>query len=255
MEHLNLMASIANEIKEATVSAYSDTNIEQYVVSFNSLLMDRSSVQGLPMGPIWSNALFECSVLSEASYFLVVLGFYDEASALLRMMLEGFLTRMYWHIQDKKGEIKDSFEDGKWANKYAKWELGLTGQFPSLKRDVWPTILQEPAFSSYDQKYNLKLEAETSLKSLNKFVHGRPATRHYGGATRSSSLNLRFNRKHIDEWFTNLRAVVVPIFVISFLEYPGLFATKTAAEFASLEPEHASRIREFLQSWQNGRAA
>src|SRR5438046_1952299 len=103
MEHINRIVGRAKEIREETVSTYANTDIEWYVVSFNSLILDKS---GLFLGAdaIWSSALAECSVLSEASYFMAVHGFYEEASALLRMMLEGLITRMHWQIRHRNGE-------------------------------------------------------------------------------------------------------------------------------------------------------
>ena len=244
MEHLNLITSVASGVKEATVSEYSSTSVERYVVTFNSLILDRASA-GAGTGAIWDSALFECSVQSEASYFLVVHGFYEEASALLRMLLEGFLTRTYWHIRHKRGEVNDYFEDDKWTNDYAKWVMGRVDEYPRTK-EVWNTILSEPHFGTYNQKYNLRADVERVLNALNKYVHGRPTTRYQAGTGRSSSVNIRYNSKHFDEWFDNLRAVVGLVFVICLLEYPALLATKTAVEFTSLEPGQAAHVRDVV---------
>src|SRR5437667_5662645 len=138
MEHLNLLVSRASEVREETVSTYSGSNIERYVVSFNSLIVDKANLF-LTDDAIWSGALFECSIQSEASYFMMAHGLYEEASALLRMLLEGFLTRMYWHIRKRKGEIQNYIEDGELTNDYAKWAHG-SKDFPPLK-EIWGTVI------------------------------------------------------------------------------------------------------------------
>lgn len=246
MELLDQMVDITTKIKDETVAKYSDPNIEWYVTSFNSLLLDRSSAL-VNTAPIWSDALAECSVVAESSYFLATHGFYEEASALLRTLLEGFRTRMYWHIRHRRGEITESKDaKGKTSNAYADWALGLTEGYISSEV-AWKTILQEPQFDAYDQQYTLKVAVWELLNKLNLFVHGRPTSRHPDeGSVRSSSLNLWFNSKHFDEWFENLRAVTTLVFVISFLEYPALTATKTATEFANLEPDHTAHVRNVL---------
>lgn len=252
MEHLNQISGKANQVKEATASAYAGTPVEWYVTCFNSLVLDKAAILA---GPVWSDAISECSVLSESSYFLAAHGFYEEGSALLRGILESFLTRLYWHIRNERNEVQDYMEAGKWTNDYAKWVMGATDKYPRLGKDVWTTLLQQPLIHEYDRLYRLKSEAETRLKTLDKFVHGRPGSRYYGGAFRSSSLNIRFKPKHFAEWFENLRGVCRIVLVFSFLEYPSLFLMKTAAEFSNLESEYASRVQNLLKTKLQNRAA
>ncbi len=244
MEHLDRIVQKASEVRQATIAAYADSAVERYVTSFNSLIRD---IPAIPVSAIWSNALSECSVLAESSYFLAVHGFYEEACVLLRLMLDGFLTRLYWHIRHKNGEVNDFMEDGKWTNEYAKWEMGLTRLYPSPRKDVWPTLLKERAIEEYNRLHQLKSDVEARLETLNKFVHGRPSSRYSGSTHRSSSLNIELNPEHFDEWFENQRAVFAFILILSLLEYPALSTTKTILEFVGLEAEAPSKILETLQ--------
>ncbi len=241
----------ASEVKHATCRYTRTSDIEQYVSAFNLLLLDKAHTE---VGVIWSSAVFECSVLAEASYFLAIHGFYEEASSLLRGILEGFLTRLYWDIRNNRNQIRRWVDHGKSTNEYWEWESGDAATYPNLAREVWPRLLEEPGISHFEREFGLKESALSILAVLDRFVHGRPASRHYGGAFRGSTLNVEFKPNHLAEWLHNLRGVYTVILTLSFLQYPTLYGMDTASRFRTLEPEQAARVQVVLAAGSAGAA-
>jgi hypothetical protein len=245
MENIEQLVDRATQVRSATLAYPQFPNAEKYAMTFNSWLLNRPTLE---MGVIWCNAIFECSVLSESSLFLAVHGFYEEACAILRELLDGFLARLYWDIRNNKGELKERTVDGRSTNDYCEWEMGTADNYPRLKDDIWPTLLYEQRIAAYDCQQQLKAEISSRLKLLDRFVHNRPSSRHYGGASRHSSINIDFKSKHFDEWYENLREVYKHVFTLSLLPYPSLLETEIWNEFKALEPDHASKLVAFSSS-------
>jgi len=242
MENIKQLVDKAAQVRSATLAYPQFRVAEEHAMSFNSWLLNRPP---LGIGVIWCNAIFECSVLSEASLFLVVHGFYEEACATLRGLLDGFLTRLYWDIRNNKGELTEWIVEDRSTDDYCEWETGLADDYPT-KHAIWSTLLREKLLAKYNDQYHIKEEIITSLKALDRFVHNRPMSRHYDGAFRSSSINIDFRSRHFDEWYANLCAIYRLVFTLSVLQYPNLLETKLWVEFKILEPEHASKIGSYL---------
>jgi len=237
MQYLEQLLIKATQVRRLTESSCPIDRTEAYVTGFNSWLHHAP----VPARPIWETALFESSVLAEASYFLAAHGFYEEACALLRGLLDGFLARSYWDVLDKNGELKKWRQGGRSTNQYWEWESGKTGKYPRLV-DVWHALLGEHRIASYDQRYGLKAQVKEELARLNRFVHGRPETRHYSGASRSSLANIEFKMERFEEWYEHLRTAYRLVSVLSFLQYPELPGSTGGQEFRALEPEAAHQV-------------
>ena len=242
MNYLNQLVEITSQVRKATEGNCEIEAIEVYATGYNSWLQYRPPMPR----PIWEKAILEASILEGVSIFLVVHGFYEEACAILRGVLDGFLTRLYWDTQDKNGKLTEWEKNGIRTNDYCEWETGATKSYPTSK-EIWDVLRTENNIERYDKRYQLKAEIDNLLSQLNKFVHGRPQTRHYPGASRSSLINARFKKKHFYEWFEYLKAIYRLISVLSILQYPKLLETKQGKDFEELEPEVAARIRNILE--------
>lgn len=227
-----------SEAKEATEDNCEIDIVEKYATGFNSWLQCAPR----PSRPIWETALFESSVLAGASFFLAIHGFYEEACAVLRTLLDGFLTRLYWDTQDKNGKLNRWKKNGKLTDDYWEWESGKTNLYPK-PRDIWCVLQAVKHIGEYNDRYQLKNEINSFFLDLNKYVHSRPQSRHYPGASRSSLFNVKFKKKHFDEWFEYLKAVYRLVSVLSVLQYPELLKTKYGQNFAELESKVVARVR------------
>jgi len=243
MEHLRQLVVRANQVRQLTESGCPIGAVERYATAFNSWSHDPP----IPARPIWDTALFECSVLAEASYFLAAHGFYEQACALLRELLEGFLVRLHWDTLHKKDKLREWSEDGRTTNDYWEWESGKAATYPTL-RSIWRTLLGEDRTERYDERHGLRSEVDEELATLSRFVHGRPQTRHYPGASRSSLCNIEFRRQHFDEWYGHLRTAYRLVSVLSILQYPDLMRSSGGQEFTALESEVAARTASVLGS-------
>lgn len=195
----------------------------------------------VPTRPIWETALFEAGVLADASYFLAVHGFYEEACAMLRGLLDGFLTRLYWDTVQKNGKLDCWSENGRSTNRYWEWESGKRHAYPKVP-EIWNTLLGEYWMGEYDRAHAFRAETDALLAMLNKFVHGRPESRHEPGASRSSLVNIEFSKEHFETWWGHLRSIYRLVSVLSILQYPDLMTNAGGQEFAELEPEAAARL-------------
>lgn len=243
MQYLEQLVAKASQVRQLTESSCPIDPVERYATGFNSWL----HYAPVPARPIWETALFESSTRAEASYFLALHGFYEEACAVLRGLLDGFLARLYWDTLHKNGKLKEWREKGRSTNKYWEWESGKTKKYPKLK-EIWCTLLGEHWIGRYNQRYGLKAELDEELAMLNRFVHGRPDSRHYSGASRSSLGNIEFKREHFEEWYEHLRTVYRLVSVLSILQYPELLGSTRGQEFRALEPEAAGRVTSVLGS-------
>lgn len=232
-----------NQVRQLTESSCPISSVEKYATGFNSWLQDPP----VPSRPIWGAALFESSVLAEASYFLAAHGFYEEACAVLRGLLDGFLARLHWDTLDKNGKLRNWTEGGRSTNAYWEWESGETAKYPMLT-DIWRTLLGEHQIERYDERHGLRAEVDEELATLNRFVHGRPHTRHYPGASRSSLCNIEFRREHFEEWYEHLRTVYRLVSILSVLQYPQLLGSAGEQEFRALQPEAADQTASVLGS-------
>jgi hypothetical protein len=243
MEYLDELLCRTESVRELTEEKCDLVLVETYASGFNAWLHDAP----LPSRPIWRRAMFESSVLSEASVFLAVHGFYEEASAILRTLFEGFLTRLYWDTLDKNSKLHSVVENnGRSTNDYWEWECGR-GKFPPRK-EIWCVLLSEGFIKRFDDCYHLKQECDDLLNCLDKYVHWRPQSRHYHGATRSSRINVGFDQKHFDEWFENLKVSFRLVSTLSILQCPELLSTEQGHIYASLEQETATRVSDVLAS-------
>ena len=244
MQHLRQILNIANQIRKDTESNCNIDDIERYITGFNSWTRDAP----VPTRPIWETAMFESSIIAHASYFLAVHGFYEEACSLIRGIIDGFLTRLYFDEKDRSGELKKwQQNDGRSTNEYWDWESGRTDKYPKYKEDIKKFLREKILIKKYDKKYCLWNDISDLKRKLNKFVHGRPETRHQGFATRSSSNITGFKKKHFDEWHEYLKFTYGIISILSLLQYPKLFNNNYIKEFKELEPETYKKIENILK--------
>jgi len=128
--------------------------IEKYY-SLHNLWLHYSPV---PSRPIFNTAWFETGILAESSIFLALHGFYEQACATLRMQIDGFLTRLYWDTLDKRIELESRYVEDRLKIGYWECESGKAKDFPSIKKDVWPTLRKEKYFDIFDSRYELKAD-------------------------------------------------------------------------------------------------
>jgi hypothetical protein len=243
MSLLDDLVTAASAVREATQEAGLQMTAEEYVNGINSWLYHTIA----PYPPIWNRAIFEASALTVVSYFLVAHGFYEEATALQREVLDGFLTRLYWDTLNAQGQLTQWTRGGRTSNNYWEWETGRAETYPRPK-EIWDALLKNAYVSRYENSFHIKQEIDTLLSLLNKYVHGRPQSRHTSGDTRSSLVNARFKQEEFNNWFARLRTIYGFISVLSVLSYPELLTMKVANNFESLDPEAMSRVKAILFS-------
>lgn len=245
MQHLKQLLNIANQIRKDTETNCNVDDIERYITSFNSWLREPL----IPSRPIWEAAMFESSAIAHASFFLAMHGFYEEACSLIRGIIDGFLTRLYFDEKDRNEKLKKwQQNNGRSTNEYWEWESGYTNKYPKYG-EIKNLLGVKSLIKKYNEKYCLWNNIEKLFSKLNKFVHGRPETRHYDFATRSSSNITEFKKKHFDEWFEYLKFVYCIISIFSLLQYKELFNSNHGKEFKELEPETYKRIENILRTF------
>jgi len=237
MQHLKELLGKAIQIADATEKYYHIEAIEQYYSSYNLWLR----YSPIPSRPILERAWFEAGILAETSVFLAVHGFYEQACAILRMQLDGFLTRFYWDTLDKRAELESHTIVDRLTNGYWEWERGEAKDYPRINK-VWLTLRKEKYFDSFDRQYNLRMNIENQNQLLHKYIHGRPPSRHYPGATRSSRINIKFEKRHFDEWFGLFKSTYNLMTIMSVLLYPDYLKCSSWHKFILLEPERLNQI-------------
>jgi len=245
---MTLLKALVNEtakVRDATEQIDSQLKAEEYVAGFNTWLHHDIA----PYPPIWNTAMFEASALTVASYFLATHGFYEEASALLREVLDGFITRLCWDSQNDQSQAFHPLQITDWKKSidYWEWESGRTETYLSTEK-IWSILFENPHIKRYQDMYHLKEEINTLLNLLNKYVHGRPESRHSPGKTRSSLINARFNREDFDVWFTRLRTIYGFVSLLSVLSYPNLLKMNVAENFKALDVTAIDRVKTILGS-------
>lgn len=244
MQYLKELSHRALQIADATGEHCDTETVGNYYYAYELWLRYTPT----PEQPILMTAWFEASILSETSIFLVVHGFYEQACAALRMQFDGFLTRMYWDTLAKRDEITSYNIDGRLTNKYWEWERGEAKKYPGINNVVWPTLKKEKYVNSFDDHYNLKEDIDAQYQRLNKYIHGRPPSRHYAGATRSSRINIRFEKKHFDEWFELFVATYHLMTIISLLLYPEYLKCESWRKFILLEPDRLDQVNNIVST-------
>jgi len=243
---MTLLKDLVNEttkVRDVTEQDDSQIKAEEYVAGFNAWLHHDIA----PSPPIWNTAMFEASALTVVSYFLAIHGFYEEATALLREVLEGFMTRLCWDSKNDQSQIIHPLQitDGKKTIDYWEWESGRTETYLSTKK-IWGILFENSNIKHYQDTYQLKEEIDALLNLLNKYVHGRPDSRHSPGKTRSSLINARFNSEDFNLWFTRLRTIYGFISILSALSYPNLLKMSVADNFMILDPIATGRVKTIL---------
>lgn len=238
MSLLEDLVIATNNVNEATQKAGLHIAAEEYVSGFNNWLHNTLA----PSPPIWNTAMFEASALTVVSYFLATQGFYEEATALLREVLEGFLTRLCWDNKNNQSIIHPlKITNGNMTIDYWEWESGKTGRYIGIKR-IWAILLENDRINHYQDVYHIREEIENLLSRLNKYVHGRPESRHKSGNSRSSLINARFKQEDFDRWLSHLRSIYRFISTLSVLSYPDLHRMQVYKKFSVLDPEAVIRI-------------
>jgi len=243
MTLLKELVSETTKVREVTEQDDSQIKAEEYVSGFNAWLHHHIA----PSPPIWNTAMFEASALTVVSYFLATHGFYEEATAMLREVLEGFLTRLCWDSKNDQSQSIHPLQiiEGKKTIDYWEWESGRTETYLS-PRKIWSILFENSNIKHYQDTYQLKQEIDILLNLLNKYVHGRPDSRHSPGKTRSSLINARFNREDFNLWFTRLRTIYGFISILSALSYPNLLEMRVADNFMILDPIATGRVKTIL---------
>src|SRR5574341_742383 len=222
----------ASQIADSTQENCDIMIVEKYY-SLHNLWLRYSPV---PSRPILNTAWFEAGVLAETSIFLALHGFYEQACATLRMQLDGFLTRLYWDTLDKRIGLESYYIEDRLTTGYWEWESGKVKDFPSIKNDVWPTLRKEKYLDSFDSRYQIKVDIDNQNQLLNKYIHGRPPSRHDPGSTRSSVMNIKFEKKRFDRWFELFKTNFDFMILISVLLYPEYIKQPSWREFILLTP-------------------
>lgn len=213
----------------------------EYVLGFNFWNLSAS----LQTGAIFRDGLMESSALVETSCFLALHGFYDQACAVLRQILDDFLVRLYFDLKNRHGRLQGWVGDnGRSDNEYNAWRLGGK-EYPCMK-NICSILFEEVPIKEYDKKHRLKEEILELHRTLSKYVHNRPRSRHYPGASRSSLLNIEFSKKNFDNWLEYLKDVFRIISILSILQYPELLDTEQGRKFETLEPALADNIKQAL---------
>ncbi len=247
MQHLKQLLNLSNQIRKDTESKCKIDNVERYVTGFNSWTWNTSVITS----PIWRGAMFESSVIANASFFLAIHGFYEEACSLFRGIIDGFLARLYWDEKDKSGKLKKwEKNNGRSTNEYWEWESGSTKEYPR-NNNIKELLGEKNLIKKYDEKYHSWDEIDGIFKKLDKFVHGRPESRHYDYATRSSSNITEFKKKQFDEWHRYLKIIYCIISILSILHYPELISSFYIKEFKELEPAAYRKVKNIIDQNKN----
>jgi len=244
MSKISGLVEKASEVRRQTLDHKPSEVIEAYLTHYNAWLISSHSTG---VGVIWLNTVFECSVLAETSLFLSVHGFYESANATLRGLLDIFLTGLHWDISKELGRIAEYELNGRTTNDYALWALGLGVKYPSLSKEIWPTLLANDHIRGYDARYYLRSETEALLAVLNRFVHGRPESRTYDGAFRGSTLNVLFVGHLLEDWLRNTKAVSDLVFIFSTLRYPFLIDSEITASYRERDASLVARVKEHIE--------
>lgn len=217
-----------------------ECSIDFYSLGFNFWLSDFTKI--VPSRPIIGDALFNASNLAENSVFQVTCGFYRDACAKLREILDDFLNSLYFDIiHEKKIDI---------GYKYVEWRIGETDKFPFLKNDVLKTIFREGFFLKYDKKFGLKNELIEFYRELSKYTHIRPKKYKGGLTSKSSLLNLQFNSKDYDVFSNYLKKTYMIISTLIVLRFPQFreLNTKELGRFKRLDPTLFKNIEGVINS-------
>ena len=241
--HFNKLIEKTNQVWLKTQEFCDIESLYKYLIGYNTLLRYKP----VPARPIWDTAIFESSVLQESSTFLATHGLYEEACIILRTLIDGFLTRLYWDTKHMKDELKKHEISGKRIDEYQEWELGFTNSYPT-KTKILNMLFMVCHIKNYNSKYHLRDEVDNIISMLNKFVHNRPETRHPSDVGRSSLMNFAFSEKKFIEWFDYTKSVFRYVSTLSILQYPKLLETRFGYEFEILEPVQSSNIKKVLKS-------
>ncbi len=242
MKSSNKIINLAIQIRKDTKSNFKIDFVEKYITGFNSWLHNPL----VPARPILDTAMFESSSIAIASFFLAIHGFYEEACSLLRGILDGFLTRLYWDGKNRSGKLKKwEQSNGRSTNEYWEWESGKTKEYPDYSK-IKKFLGAEDLIKKYNKNYCLWDDIGKLKSKLNKFVHTRPESRHHDRAVRSSMNITEFKKKHFDEWYNYVRSIYCIISILYILQYPELFYLKCIKEFKELEPKTFERIKSVL---------
>jgi hypothetical protein len=234
-DNIKQLSKRALEIFDITQENCDIGIIEQYY-SLHNLWLRYSPI---PSRPIFQTAWFEAGILTETMIFLSFHGFYEQACATLRIQLDGFMTRLYWDVLYKLGEIKQFSKDSRYSNDYWEWESGNEKAYP---RKIYPILRREEKINAFDKQYKLCEDVEKHKQLLHKYVHGRPPSRHVPGSTRASMLNIQFDKKRFDEWFDLFKTNVEIMIIFSILLYPSYMDKKDWREFILLAPDRLRQV-------------
>lgn len=238
MNYLEELGQQAESVAKETRSRVSMDSVEQYYRACDQWMRYAPS----PSRPILSTAWFETGVSVEPCIFLALHGFYEQAVATLRMILEGFLVRIYWDALDAQGERPGRTVEEQLAIAYWPWETGQAARYPSIRKEVFRTLSNRTSFRTYDRKYHLTGVIGRLNSRLNKFVHGRPPGRHHPGATRSSRLSIHYDEAQFQSWFLYFRFVYDLLAILSILMYPSYLEASSETRFIFLKPRVLERI-------------
>ena len=161
------------------------------------------------------------------------------------MELDGFLTRLYWDTLDKNLELK-SLEE-RFSIGYWEWESGKEKGFPKSTA-IWEILTKEKYFGSFNNQYNLKADFENQSQFLHKYIHGRPPSRHNPGNTRSSNINIKFEKSEFDDWLMLFTTTYDLMTIMSLLLYRVYLKRPSWSEFIMLNPERLNQIHLIIDS-------
>ncbi len=218
MNYPEVLIKKAEEIRLQSMSLPNFSEANNYVQDFNKLNVQSCWIGGIS----FRESLMEISIFAETSLFLVMHGFYEQANGVFRQLLDDFLIRLYFdRLIETKPINQRNDKNGRNTKDYVEWKLGLSSCYPR-KNVIKITLLENRSLNTYNSQFQIFQKLEEFIKKLSKYVHNRPETRHYPGASRSSICNIGFNEKKFNEWLENLKTIYRYVLIISCLFYPNV---------------------------------
>lgn len=222
-----------NEFLESN-AAYA-TEIDEYIWIFRSLLdLVPETVENFWSGHVFP--LTEAEYELESSVQLCKLGFYKQAMASLRTMLELGILSVYWDIEDRSHiDIQN-------------WLRSV--EATPFKKEIFNKLKRNINIRKFDEETGFFNQINSLYKELSDYTHTKGA--HYSSRKLNPVSNIsKFNNKTFLEWLSVTKNVIRTIVALHLLKYSvALQYTPMDEKFGLngpmggfLNPFQADRIR------------
>lgn len=178
----------------------------------------------------------------QVSYLLCVQGFYKQAMASLRSVLETGMLSVYYNVDDDGHIVIQGWVQSKQERQY---------DTPRTKSIV-KKLMKVPNVCKFQEKYDLFAEID-NVSFLSNYVHTKGAS--YSNKTRPFKSNTQtFEKVEFIKWLDTAHQIIKIISILHLLKYPfGMidydFSTKFGVDipsFGSLNGFHRERIKNVL---------